>query len=196
MTEANKFSSDVAFTPAVKTIQARKRSRRAYGNMEQRGSWPTRISADLAAFIESQISNFLGTATSDGQPYIQHRGGPPGFQKVLDDKTIGFAGSSATANTSRSAICPKPEGAPVPDRLRPAAAHQDLGGSACGRGRRRSDHPADAAGLHRAQGRRSFSPSRPGTQIVSGTFRDASRPPTWRQCWLNAMDASRPWRLS
>ena len=45
---------------------------------------------DLAAFIESQISVFLGTASADGQPYIQHRGGPPGFLKVLDDKTIGF----------------------------------------------------------------------------------------------------------
>ena len=49
------------------------------------------ITADLAAFIESQISVFLGTASKDGQPYIQHRGGPPGFLKVLDDKTIGFA---------------------------------------------------------------------------------------------------------
>ena len=59
--------------------------------MEERGSWETRITADLAEFIGRQTSVFLGTASSDGQPYIQHRGGPPGFLKVLDDKTIGFA---------------------------------------------------------------------------------------------------------
>jgi hypothetical protein len=70
MTGANKLSSDVAFTPAVKAIQTRKRLRRVYRNMEQRGSWPIPISADLAAFVESQISIFLGTATNDGQPYI------------------------------------------------------------------------------------------------------------------------------
>jgi uncharacterized protein len=91
MTSDTGFSSDVAFTPAVKAMQTRKRSRRAYANMEQRGSWPTRITPDLAAFIQGQISIFLATASSDGQPYIQHRGGPPGFLKVLDDGTIGFA---------------------------------------------------------------------------------------------------------
>src|ERR1700752_914423 len=91
MTSDTGFSSDVAFTPAVKAMQTRKRSRRAYANMEQRGSWPTRITPDLAAFIQGQISIFLATASSDGQPYIQHRGGPPGFLKVLDDRTIAFA---------------------------------------------------------------------------------------------------------
>jgi uncharacterized protein len=91
MTSDTGFSSDVAFTPAVKAMQTRRRSRRAYANMEQRGSWPTRITPDLAAFIQGQISIFLATASSDGQPYIQHRGGPPGFLKVLDDGTIGFA---------------------------------------------------------------------------------------------------------
>jgi len=85
------YSSDVAFTPSVKAIQTRKGSRRGYASMEQRGSWLTRISSDLAAFIEGQTSVFLGTANQSGQPYIQHRGGPPGFLKVLDDKTIGFA---------------------------------------------------------------------------------------------------------
>src|SRR3954447_12879789 len=85
------FSSDIAFTPTVKSIQTRKGSRRGYASMEQRGSWQTRITPDLAAFIERQISVFLGTASGDGQPYIQHRGGPPGFLKVLDDRTIGFA---------------------------------------------------------------------------------------------------------
>ena len=85
------YSSDVAFTPTVKATQTRKGSRRGYANMEQRGSRQTRITPDLADFIERQISVFLGTASSNGQPYIQHRGGPPGFLKALDDRTIGFA---------------------------------------------------------------------------------------------------------
>jgi predicted pyridoxine 5'-phosphate oxidase superfamily flavin-nucleotide-binding protein len=85
------YPSDVAFTPSVKAIQSRKGSRHTYAGMEQRGSWQTRITPDLAAFIESQISVFFGTASGDGQPYIQHRGGPPGFLKVLDETTIGFA---------------------------------------------------------------------------------------------------------
>ena len=83
-------SSDVAFTPAVKAIQTRKGSRQGYASMEERGSWETRITPDLAEFIGRQTSVFLGTANANGQPYIQHRGGPPGFLKVLDDKTVGF----------------------------------------------------------------------------------------------------------
>ncbi|HEX9771570.1 MAG TPA: pyridoxamine 5'-phosphate oxidase family protein, partial [Kiloniellales bacterium] len=58
---------------------------------EERGSWQTRITPDLAGFIERQTSIFLATANAEGQPYIQHRGGPPGFLKALDDKTLGFA---------------------------------------------------------------------------------------------------------
>jgi predicted pyridoxine 5'-phosphate oxidase superfamily flavin-nucleotide-binding protein len=85
------YPSDVAFTPAVKAIQSRKGSRQGYASMEERGSWETRITADLAEFIGRQKSVFLGTASAKGQPYIQHRGGPPGFLKVLDDKTLGFA---------------------------------------------------------------------------------------------------------
>jgi len=85
------YSSDVAFTPSVKAVQSRKGSRHAYGLMEERGSWQTRITPDLAKFIEAQTSIFLATVNAEGQPYIQHRGGPPGFLRVLDDKTIGFA---------------------------------------------------------------------------------------------------------
>lgn len=84
------YASDVAFTPTVKALQTRKGSRRGYATMEQRGSWETRITPDLAAFIAAQTSVFLATASADGQPYIQHRGGPAGFLRVLDDKTIGF----------------------------------------------------------------------------------------------------------
>lgn len=85
------YSSDVAFTETVKAIQSRKGSRKAYARVEQRGGWNTRLTPELVEFIELQISAFLGTASSDNQPYIQHRGGPPGFLKVIDDKTIGFA---------------------------------------------------------------------------------------------------------
>jgi predicted pyridoxine 5'-phosphate oxidase superfamily flavin-nucleotide-binding protein len=88
---ATSYSSDVAFTPAVKAVQTRKGSRQGYASMEERGSWETRLTPDLAEFIGLQTSVFLGTASADGQPYIQHRGGPPGFLKVLDDKTIAFA---------------------------------------------------------------------------------------------------------
>jgi uncharacterized protein len=85
------YSSDVAFTPTVKAVQARKGSRRGYARMEEGGSWQTSITPDLASFIEAQTSIFFGTASGEGQPYIQHRGGPAGFLRVLDDKTIAFA---------------------------------------------------------------------------------------------------------
>jgi uncharacterized protein len=85
------YSSDVAFTPTVKALQVRKGSRDAYARMEERGGFETGITPDLAAFIAAQTSVFLATANLGGQPYIQHRGGPPGFLQVLDESTIGFA---------------------------------------------------------------------------------------------------------
>jgi predicted pyridoxine 5'-phosphate oxidase superfamily flavin-nucleotide-binding protein len=84
-------SSDVAFTPRIKAIQSRKGSRVRYEAIEARGGWQTVITPDLAQFISQQRSVFLATANSDGQPYIQHRGGPPGFLQVLDAQTIAFA---------------------------------------------------------------------------------------------------------
>lgn len=86
----NTYSSDIAFTPAVKDLQARKGSRRAYARMEEAGSWETQVTPDLAAFIAEQRSVFLATVNAEGQPYIQHRGGPPGFVRVLDAHTLGF----------------------------------------------------------------------------------------------------------
>jgi uncharacterized protein len=83
--------SDVAFTPAVKAQQRARGSREGYARMEARGGWRTEIDDDLAAFIAEQTSCFLGTASADGQPYIQHRGGPPGFLRVLDARTLAFA---------------------------------------------------------------------------------------------------------
>jgi len=91
MDDSSTSSSDIAFTPTVKAIQSRKGSRRAYRRVEANGGWPTRITPDLARFIAEQTSVFLATANSVGQPYVQHRGGPAGFLKVLDDVTIAFA---------------------------------------------------------------------------------------------------------
>jgi predicted pyridoxine 5'-phosphate oxidase superfamily flavin-nucleotide-binding protein len=85
------YSSDVAFTPAVKAIQARKGSREAYARVEQNGGWRTEIDQDLAAFLTAQDSMFFATASADGQPYIQHRGGPKGFIQILDKQTLAFA---------------------------------------------------------------------------------------------------------
>ena len=75
----------------MKAVQTRKGSRQTYSRLEDRGGWQTRITPDLAEFIAAQTSAFLATVNAEGQPYIQHRGGPPGFLHVLDDKTIAFA---------------------------------------------------------------------------------------------------------
>jgi len=85
------FSSDVAFTPAVKAIQTAKGSRAAYAHVEERGGWRTEIDDNLAAFVADANSMYLATASADGQPYIQHRGGPKGFIRVLDKSTLAFA---------------------------------------------------------------------------------------------------------
>jgi len=91
MNAGRKIASDVAFTPVVKAIQSRKGSRSSYARMEIEGGWATSIPPELAEFIAAQTSVFLATANAQGQPYIQHRGGPPGFLHVLDEHTIGFA---------------------------------------------------------------------------------------------------------
>lgn len=85
------YSSDVAFTPEVKAIQSRKGSRKAYARMEARGGWEQEITPELEEFIGAQRSFFIATANREGQPYVQHRGGPPGFLRVLDSTTLGFA---------------------------------------------------------------------------------------------------------
>jgi predicted pyridoxine 5'-phosphate oxidase superfamily flavin-nucleotide-binding protein len=90
MSDTHTFASDVAFTPAVKAIQTRKGSRDAYAQAERRG-WRTEIDENLAGFLGEANSFYLATSSADGQPYIQHRGGPKGFVKVLDRNTIAFA---------------------------------------------------------------------------------------------------------
>ena len=91
MSEQSAYSSDIAFTPAVKAIQSRKGSRKAYARQEENGAWANAVTPDLTAFIARQRSFFLATANAQGQPYIQHRGGPPGFLRVLDGRTLAFA---------------------------------------------------------------------------------------------------------
>lgn len=85
------FPSDVAFTPAVKGIQQAKGSRASYARVEQGRGWQTRVTPDLAGFLSGLDMFYLGTANAEGQPYIQYRGGSPGFLKVLDEKTLAFA---------------------------------------------------------------------------------------------------------
>src|SRR6202795_1800309 len=85
------YSSDGDFTPAVKAIQARKGSREAYAKVEARGGWRTEIDESLAAFLAEANSLYFATASADGQPYIQHRGGPKGFVRILDQHTLAFA---------------------------------------------------------------------------------------------------------
>ncbi len=84
-------TSDIAFTPAVKAIQTAKGSRPAMLRMESRGGWQVDITPDFADFIANLDMFYLGTANSDGQPYIQYRGGPKGFLKVIDERTLRFA---------------------------------------------------------------------------------------------------------
>ena len=91
MPDIHTYSSDVAFTPSVKAIQTRKGSREAYTHVEERGGWRTEIDEPLAAFVAEANSMYLATASADGQPYIQHRGGPKGFVRVLDKNTLAFA---------------------------------------------------------------------------------------------------------
>jgi uncharacterized protein len=84
-------ASDVAFSPAVKAVQAQRGSRAGYARMEEKGGWRTVITPELADFLAATRSFYLATASAEGQPYIQHRGGPAGFLHVLDEKTLGFA---------------------------------------------------------------------------------------------------------
>jgi predicted pyridoxine 5'-phosphate oxidase superfamily flavin-nucleotide-binding protein len=84
-------SSDVAFSPAVKAIQEQRGSRAAFARREEKGGWRTTVTPDLAAFLAEARSFYLATASAEGQPYVQHRGGPPGFLRVIDERTLGFA---------------------------------------------------------------------------------------------------------
>lgn len=102
-------SSDIAFTPQVKAVQAARGSRAAYARVEARGGFRTEIDDDLRTFLAGANSAYLATANAAGQPYVQHRGGPRGFIRVVDARTLGFADYSgnrqyiSTGNLSENA---------------------------------------------------------------------------------------------
>jgi predicted pyridoxine 5'-phosphate oxidase superfamily flavin-nucleotide-binding protein len=83
-------NSSRVFTPATQKAQAERGSAKAYERRLAEG-FPDKVTPELAAFIAEQDTVFLATATADGAPYIQHRGGPKGFLKVVDERTLGFA---------------------------------------------------------------------------------------------------------
>jgi predicted pyridoxine 5'-phosphate oxidase superfamily flavin-nucleotide-binding protein len=85
------LSSDVAFTASVKAVQTRRRSRAAYEAMEDNGGFRTAITPDLVDFLAEIDTAYLATANADGQPHAQHRGGPKGFIRRVDEHTLGFA---------------------------------------------------------------------------------------------------------
>lgn len=86
----NTPSSDIAFTPQVKAVQEQRGSRGAYARMEARGGFRTGVTPDLVAFLADIDTAFLATANAQGQPYAQHRGGPPGFIRPLSETAVGF----------------------------------------------------------------------------------------------------------
>jgi predicted pyridoxine 5'-phosphate oxidase superfamily flavin-nucleotide-binding protein len=83
--------SDLAFTPAVKAWQERLGSRAGYARRAEKRDWSDSVTPELAAFLAQRDSFYLATASAEGRPYIQHRGGPAGFLKVIDDKHLAFA---------------------------------------------------------------------------------------------------------
>ncbi len=85
------YVSDIAFTDKVKEIQKKHGSRNTYAHMEQGTGWQDTVTKQLADFIAERDSFYMATVSSEGQPYIQHRGGPKGFLKVIDEHTLGFA---------------------------------------------------------------------------------------------------------
>ncbi len=83
--------SDIAFTGAVKSEQSRRGSREAYESKLAKRDWNDRVTPDLGAWLATRVSFYMATVSSEGHPYIQHRGGPRGFLKVLDERTLAFA---------------------------------------------------------------------------------------------------------
>ncbi len=83
-------NSHIVLTPAARQAQAERGAAKHYDARVEEG-FPDRVTPDLAAFIAQIDTAFLGTVSADGWPYIQHRGGPKGFIKIVDDRTLGFA---------------------------------------------------------------------------------------------------------
>jgi predicted pyridoxine 5'-phosphate oxidase superfamily flavin-nucleotide-binding protein len=90
MDRAMTNNSDIVFPPAARRAQTERGSAPAYEKRSAAG-FPDRVTAELASFIGELDTAFFATVSAAGAPYIQHRGGPKGFMKVLDEKTLGFA---------------------------------------------------------------------------------------------------------
>ncbi len=101
---------DFAFSPTVRAIQAERGSREAYARRERERDLGNSITPDIAAYLAQANSAYLATVSADGQPYVQHRGGPAGFLRVIDERTIGFAdfvGNRQFVSTGNLADNPK-----------------------------------------------------------------------------------------
>lgn len=85
------YRADIAFTPSVKAEQEKRGSRRAYARATERHDWPNTVTGGLDEFIQARDSFYLATANAEGQPYIQHKGGPKGFLRILGPSELGFA---------------------------------------------------------------------------------------------------------
>ena len=88
MNEGPTFVTDIAFSNSVKKVQERLGSRAAMAWLEQSQRWLTNITPELAKFLQMRTLIYFSSASADGQPYMQHRGGPPGFIRIIDDKTL------------------------------------------------------------------------------------------------------------
>jgi predicted pyridoxine 5'-phosphate oxidase superfamily flavin-nucleotide-binding protein len=87
---AKTFGS-LVFTPVVKSLQERYGSRRQYARLEQANDAPARLGPDEIEFIGERDTFYMSSVGATGWPYVQHRGGPKGFLKVIDERTIAFA---------------------------------------------------------------------------------------------------------
>jgi uncharacterized protein len=85
-----KPASDIAFSDRVKAVQSQRGSRAHFERSEARGGWATAFNPEIIRFIGQVTTVYLATASADGQPYVQHRGGPPGFLRVIDSTSLGF----------------------------------------------------------------------------------------------------------
>jgi predicted pyridoxine 5'-phosphate oxidase superfamily flavin-nucleotide-binding protein len=83
-------NSEIVFTKAARAAQERLGSARQYAKKTAAG-FPDRVTPELQGFIAQLDTAFLATVSAEGAPYIQHRGGPKGFIKALDERTLGFA---------------------------------------------------------------------------------------------------------
>ena len=85
-----KFISDIAFSESVKKQQEKMGSRAIYQKMAEKRDWQQKLTM-IMPFIRDRDSFYMASVNADGQPYIQHRGGPKGFLKIIDEHHLGFA---------------------------------------------------------------------------------------------------------